>query len=130
MRALTITRHGPPEVLTVRESPDPVPGPGQVCIRVARAGLNFADVSARVGLYPDAPKPPMVMGYEVAGEVDAVGEQVDAPKMGARVIALTHFGGQSDCVCVPHPLALEIPDSVSFDAGAALPVVYLTAHHM
>ena len=54
MRALTVTRYGPPEVLAVRESPDPVPGPGQVCIRVARAGLNFADVSARVGLYPDA----------------------------------------------------------------------------
>ncbi len=69
MRALTTTRFGPPEVLAVREGPDPVPGPGQVCIRVQRAGLNFADVSARVGLYPDAPKPPMVMGYEVSGTV-------------------------------------------------------------
>ena len=68
MRALTITRYGPPEVLAVREVPGPRARPGQVCIRVARAGLNFADVSARVGLYPDAPKPPMVMGYEVSGD--------------------------------------------------------------
>ena len=94
MRALTITRYGPPEVLAVRESPDPVPGPGQVCIRVARAGLNFADVSARVGLYPDAPKPPMVMGYEVSGTVAALGQGVSGPPAGTRVLAMTRFGGR------------------------------------
>jgi len=93
MRALTISRYGPPEVLVVREAPDPVPGPGQVCIRVQRAGLNFADVSARVGLYPDAPKPPMVMGYEVSGTVAALGAGVAGPAVGTRVVAMTRFGG-------------------------------------
>ena len=104
MRALTVTRYGPPEVLAVRESPDPVPGPGQVCIRVARAGLNFADVSARVGLYPDAPKPPMVMGYEVSGTVAALGQGVSGPPVGARVLAMTRFGGQAT-----HALAAPCP---------------------
>src|SRR5271166_6453699 len=82
MRALTISRYGGPEVLEIRTGPDPVPGPGQVLIRVARAGLNFADVSARVGLYPDAPKPPVVVGYEVSGTVEALGAGVAAPPVG------------------------------------------------
>ncbi len=74
MRSVWITRHGGPEVLEVRDTPDPVPGPGQVRIRVKAAGLNFAELMARMGLYPDAPKLPAVVGYEVAGVVDAVGD--------------------------------------------------------
>ena len=77
MRALVITEHGPPEVLRVQERPDPQPGPGQVRVRVRAAGINFADLLARVGLYAEAPKPPSVVGYEIAGEVDAVGEGVE-----------------------------------------------------
>src|SRR5512136_84507 len=73
MRSVWIARHGGPEVLEVRDTPAPEPGPGQVRVRVKAAGLNFADVMARMGLYPDAPPPPMVVGYEVAGHVDAVG---------------------------------------------------------
>ena len=69
MRAVVITHHGPPEVLQVQERPDPAPGEGEVLIEVAAAGINFADTMARVGLYPDAPKPPCVVGYEVAGTV-------------------------------------------------------------
>jgi NADPH:quinone reductase-like Zn-dependent oxidoreductase len=130
MRALTITRHGPPEVLTVRESPDPVPGPGQVCIRVARAGLNFADVSARVGLYPDAPKPPMVMGYEVSGIVTALGEGVSAPPAGTRVMAMTRFGGQATHAVADARYVLVLPDGMDLDQAAALPVNWVTAHHM
>jgi NADPH:quinone reductase-like Zn-dependent oxidoreductase len=130
VKSLFNTRYGGPEVLEVRSLPDPSPEPTQVRIRVARAGLNFADVSARVGLYPDAPKPPMVLGYEVSGTVDAVGKDVQEPRVGARVLALTHFGGQSDCVCVPASFALPLPDAMTFDQAAALPVNYLTAHHM
>ena len=74
MRAVVLVKHGPPEqALELREWPEPVPGDGEVLIDVAAAGLNFADIVARVGLYPDAPKPPCVMGYEVAGTVAAVG---------------------------------------------------------
>src|SRR5205823_12636212 len=67
MRSVWITRTGPPEALEVRDGPDPVPGPGQALVRVRATGVNFADVMARLGLYPDAPPRPCVVGYEVAG---------------------------------------------------------------
>ena len=76
MRTVVITKHGGPGVLEVQERPDPPIGAGQVRIDVAAAGINFADVMARMGLYPDAPKPPCVVGYEVAGTVTEVGEGV------------------------------------------------------
>ena len=77
MKARRPDRHGGPEVLRVEERPDPPVGPGEVRIAVRAAGINFADTMARVGLYPDAPKPPCVLGYEVAGEVESVGDGVD-----------------------------------------------------
>ena len=76
MRAVVQTGNGGPEVLQVQERPDPPVGPGEVRIAVKAAGINFADTLARVGLYPDAPKPPCVIGYEVAGEIESVGEGV------------------------------------------------------
>jgi synaptic vesicle membrane protein VAT-1 len=130
MRAIWITRHAGPEALEVREGTDPEPGPGQVRIRVRAAGLNFADVMAAQGLYPDAPKPPCVVGYEVAGVVDALGAGRQDPAVGQRVLAMTHFGGHSDVVCVPAEQVLPIPDAMGFEAAAALPVNYLTAYHM
>ena len=130
MRAVWITRAGGPEVLAVRETPDPEPGPGEVRIRVRASGLNFAEVMARQGLYPDAPKPPCVVGYEAAGVVDAVGEGVTALAEGQRVVALTRFGGHADTVCVPAAQTVEIPDHASFEEAAAVPVTYLTAYHM
>jgi NADPH:quinone reductase-like Zn-dependent oxidoreductase len=130
MKAVWITRHGGPEVLEVREGPDPEPREGEVRVRVRAAGLNFSDVMARMGLYPDAPKPPCVMGYEAAGVVDALGPGVSAPTPGTRVIVMTHFGGQADVVCVPAQQAMPMPEGMSFEEGAALPVVYLTAYHM
>jgi NADPH:quinone reductase-like Zn-dependent oxidoreductase len=120
MKRIWITRKGGPEVLELREEPDPEPKPGEVRIRVKAAGVNFADVMARMGLYPDAPKLPAVVGYEVAGVTDD----------GRRVIALTAFGGYSDVVCVPESRVLPLPDKLSFAEGAAIPVVYLTAWHM
>lgn len=130
MRAIWITKLGGPEVLQVREGPDPAPGPGEVRIRVQASGLNFADILARVGLYPAAPKPPCVVGYEVAGVVDQVGAAVTSLRAGARVLALTHFGGHADVVCVPADALVMLPDTVSFETAAALPVNYLTAYHM
>jgi NADPH:quinone reductase-like Zn-dependent oxidoreductase len=127
MRAVWITRHGGPEVLQVREAADPVPGAGEVRIRVRAAGLNFAEVMARQGLYPDAPKPPCVVGYEVAGVVDAIGPGVERPAPGTRVFALVRFGGHADVVCVRSASTLEIPDAASFEEAAALPVNYATA---
>jgi NADPH:quinone reductase-like Zn-dependent oxidoreductase len=127
VRQIWITRHGGPEVLELREADDPVAGPGQVRIRVAASGLNFADVMARVGLYPDAPPVPCVVGYEVAGTVDAIGEGVTEIAVGARVLALTRFGGHADVVVVPAAQALVLPDGLPFAKAAAIPVTYLTA---
>ncbi|MCO4772897.1 MAG: zinc-binding dehydrogenase [Deltaproteobacteria bacterium] len=130
MQAITITRPGTRDVLAVTEHPDPTPGPGEVRIAVAAAGLTFADVSARHGLYPDAPPTPCTVGYEVSGTVDAVGDGVTTLPVGTRVMALTRFGGHSSSVCVPTSSALAIPDGLSFEDAAAIPVNYLTAHHM
>src|SRR5947209_9159220 len=101
MRAVVITRHGDPSVLKVQERPDPAPpGPGQLRVAVRAAGVNFADHMARVGLYPDAPKLPAIVGYEVAGTVEDVGEGVDPGRIGERVLAGTRFGGYADIVNV------------------------------
>lgn len=128
VRQIWIPRHGGPEVLEPRTAPDPEPGPGEVRIRVAAAGVNFADLLARLGLYPDAPKPPLVPGYEVAGTVDAAGSGVDRPAPGDRVVAVTRFGGYADAVTVPAGQATPLPAAIDFPAAAALPVTYLTAH--
>ena len=130
MRSLTVTKFGPPSVLQIRESADPVAGAGEVLVKVKRAGLNFADVSARVGLYPDAPPPPMVLGYEASGVVEALGGGVSGLAIGDRVLALTRFKGQASHVVAPAGQVKKLPDAMSFDEGAALPVNYLTAYHM
>ncbi|HEX9365779.1 MAG TPA: alcohol dehydrogenase catalytic domain-containing protein [Vicinamibacterales bacterium] len=127
MRQAVIPRYGDPDVFEIRESSDPVPGDGQIRIRVRATGVNFADILARIGLYPDAPKPPVVVGYEVAGVVDAVGHGVANPHEGDRVVALTRFGGYADCVVVPASQAYRFPDRLSDAEAAAVPVTYLTA---
>jgi synaptic vesicle membrane protein VAT-1 len=130
MRAIWITRHGGPEVLEVREGPDPTPKAGEVRVRVKAAGLNFAEVMARMGLYPAAPKPPCVVGYEASGVVDALGEGVTGIAVGTRVLAMTHFGAHADVITMPAAQAVVMPDAMTFEEGAALPVNYLTAYHM
>jgi NADPH:quinone reductase-like Zn-dependent oxidoreductase len=128
MRAVVLTGHGGPEVLQVQERPDPPVGPGEVRIAVRAAGINFADTMARVGLYPEAPKPPCVLGYEVAGEVESVGDGVESVKVGDRVMAGTRFGGQASMVTVPADQVIPLEDSLSFEQGAAFPVNYATSY--
>jgi len=130
MRQVVITRKGWPEVLQVREVLDPRPGPGTVRIRVAAAGVNFADLMMRQGLYPDAPPLPAVPGYEVAGTIDAVGSGVTDWQAGQEVVAMTRFGGYSEVVCVPVAQVYLRPPNVSAEQGAALLVNYLTAYQM
>jgi synaptic vesicle membrane protein VAT-1 len=127
MRQMVIPRHGGPEVFELRDAPEPVPGDSEVRIRVRAAGVNFADILTRIGLYPDAPKPPIVLGYEVAGIVDAAGPDVTLLQEGDRVVALTRFGGYSDSVVVPACQAFRFPDELSDAEAAAVPVTYLTA---
>jgi NADPH:quinone reductase-like Zn-dependent oxidoreductase len=130
MRQIWISRAGAPEVLQVREAPDPEPGPGQARIRVKASGINFADLMARVGLYPDAPKIPCVVGYEVSGTIDRVGKGVTKVKEGDRVLGMPKFGGYTDVIALPEDQIVPMPDAMTFEEGAALPVVYLTAYCM
>jgi len=128
MRQVVTTGTGGVEVLRVEERPDPRPGPGEVVVDVKAAGLNFADILARQGLYPDGPKKPCVMGYEVSGLVGEVGAGVDPELTGVPVVAMTRFGGQSEKVVVQEKQLFEKPDSLTFEQAAAIPVNYLTAY--
>ena len=128
MRAVVITRHGGPDVLQVQDRPDPAPPePGEVAVDVRAAGVNFADTMARVGFYPDAPKVPSVVGYEVAGVISAIGEGVDGVAVGDRVMAGTRFGGYAERVVVGARDVVPLDDRLSFEQGAAIPVNYATA---
>lgn len=130
MRQIWITKKGSPEVLAVKEAADPEAKKGELRIRVKASGINFADLMARVGLYPDAPPLPAVVGYEVSGTVDQVGDDAKGFAVGDRVLAMCKFGGYSDVVVVADHQAVKMPDKMSFEEGAALPVVYVTAYNM
>ena len=127
MKQVFIAGHGGPENLELRESPDPAPGKGQLRILVKASGVNFADILARQGLYPDAPKVPCVVGYEVSGRIDAVGPGVDTSWIGKDVVALTRFRGYADVLVVPERQVFEKPASLTHEQAAAIPVNYLTA---
>src|SRR5256885_12440237 len=107
MRAIVTTANGDVRVMKVEQHPDPHAKTGQVLVRVKAAGLNFADIMARQGLYPDGPPKPCVMGYEVAGIVESVGDGVDRTLIGKAVIAMTRFGGQAELVAVPRAQVFE-----------------------
>ena len=130
MRQIWITKKGAPEVLQVREAPDPVAGAGQVRVRVKAAGVNFADLLARQGFYPDAPPVPCVVGYEVSGVIDEIGPGVSDLRPGDRVFAMPKFGGYTDTLVVAAAQVMRMPRKMTFEEAAALPVVYVTAHHM
>ena len=127
MKAIVTTANGDERVMKVEERPDPTPGEGEVLIRVKAAGLNFADILARQGLYPDGPKKPCVMGYEVAGVIESIGKGVDENLIGKPVIASTRFGGQAELVVVSAKQIFAKPESLTFEQAAAIPANYLTA---
>ena len=117
-----------PACIEVEERADPgALGPGDARIDVAAAGVNFADVMARIGVYPDAPPPPCVVGYEVAGTLVELGSEVTGLQPGDRVVAGTKFGGYASQVVVPAADVVPLPDRLNFEQGAAIPVNYSTA---
>lgn len=130
MKQIEITQHGDTGVFKIQERSDPKPSSGEVLIKVKAIGINFADILARKGLYPDAPKPPCVVGYEVSGVIESVGQGVDSWKIGDAVFALTRFNGYSDKVCVSENAVFPIPESLDFETAAAIPVNYLTAYQL
>src|SRR3974390_3521227 len=127
MRQIWITKVGPPEVLQVQEASDPEPKAGEVRIRVEASGVNFADIMGRLGIYPDLPPIPVVPGYEVSGQIDAVGADVAPDCAGRDVLAATRFGGYADTVCVPIKQVFARPPGMSALEGASIPVNYFTA---
>jgi len=127
MRQIWITKAGAPEVLEVKTEPDPDPSAGQLRIRVEASGINFADILGRMGLYPDLPAMPVVVGYEVSGRIDAIGPGVDPGWLGRDVFAMTRFGGYADVLCVPEKQVFVRPEGMSAGQGAAIPVNYFTA---
>ena len=129
MRAIVIPRNGPPSVFEERELPEQRLKPQDLRVRVEAAGVNFADLMGRVGLYPDAPKMPYAPGYEVAGVVEEAGAKAD-PELapGTRVMAVTRFWGYAERVRIPSHAAVTIADEVDFTEAAAVPVNYLTAY--
>ena len=130
MRKIVYPRAGGVETIQIVEEDDPVPQSDQVCVRIHRAGINFAELMMRQGLYGSSPDFPFTPGYEASGVVIGVGDQVATLKEGDRVLAMTGFGGYSEKVCMDARRVIPIPDSVSFDQAAAIPVTYGTAFHM
>jgi len=130
VRQVWINKTGPVSVLATRQVTAPVPAASEVLIKVAAAGVNFADIMMRRGLYPDAPALPAVPGYEVAGRVTSVGSGVSSEWVGRRVVAMCHFGGYSEEVCLRLEQVWPLPDAVDDVTAAALPVNYLTAWQM
>lgn len=128
MRQIVTTATGDIDVLKVQAKPDPAPAADEVVIRVRAAGLNFADILSRQGLYPDSPPKPCVMGYEVSGVIEAVGSDVNSSFQGKSVVALTRFGGQSEKIAVKATQMFEKPEQLTFEQAAAIPVNYLTAY--
>lgn len=127
MQALEITRFGGPEVFQLVERPKQALKPRDVRIEVRAAGVNFADLMMRMGLYPEAPRPPFVPGYEIAGVISEVGSEVQGRKVGDRVLAGTRFGGYATEAVLPENQVWPTPAKLSDIEAAAVPVNFLTA---
>ena len=128
MRAAVVKKYGPPENLEMRDWPEPAVKAGECLVRVRAVGINFADLMQRMGVYPGTPKPPFIPGFEVAGIVEqAPGSTALRP--GDRVVGMTRFNAYAELAACPAEGAFAIPDSLSFEDAAAIPVNYLTAYH-
>jgi synaptic vesicle membrane protein VAT-1 len=130
MRKVIVRRPGSTRALTLETAPDPTPQSDEVCVEVRAAGVNFADLVVRMGLYKSAKEYvgwPIVPGFEVSGVVKEVGAQVTAYRPGDRVIGVTRFGGYVSQLCVRENQLQRLPEGMSFAEGATFPVVFLTA---
>ena len=129
-RRLVITKAGSPSVLDVIEMPMPEPQAGEVRVEVHFAGINFADTLMRLGLYQPRPPFPFTPGYEVSGIIHSLGEGVTEFEVGQRVVAAMSNGGQASHVISAVSRVIPLPDEMSLEKAASMPVTYLTAHHM
>jgi NADPH:quinone reductase-like Zn-dependent oxidoreductase len=129
MKAMVVTRHGDVDRMRMTDLPAPSQSAGELLVAVRAAGVNFADVLSRLGIYKAAPRPPFVPGIEVAGIVEAVGEGVRTFAAGDRVTGFCTFGGYAEKAVLKAPAAMRIPEGMTFSEAAAFPVQYLTAFH-
>jgi NADPH:quinone reductase-like Zn-dependent oxidoreductase len=128
MKSIYLVRCGDSNTaFEMREENDPLPREGEILIEAEASGLNFADVLARRGLYPDAPRMPCVLGYEAVGRVIAVGDGVEKLSAGDRVLAFTRFGGYASKIAVNSAAAQKIPEEMDAGVAAALATQYCTA---
>jgi NADPH:quinone reductase-like Zn-dependent oxidoreductase len=127
---VVITGLGGPEVLKWVEAELPQPGPEQARVKVLAAGVAFADVLMRRGLYPGVPPFPFAPGYDIVGDVDAVGGNVKEFRVGQRVAALTMTGGYSRHTLVPAAHLVPVPDALDPAEAVSLVLNYVTAHQM
>jgi synaptic vesicle membrane protein VAT-1 len=127
MKAIVLDRHGGPEVLRLREIPDPLPGAGHVRVRVEAIGVNFAEVLSRRGLYGWAPGMPYTLGMEATGTIDRLGAGVENRAVGERVIVGAQHGAYAERIVVPERQALPAIPGFSTEENAAVAVNYLTA---
>jgi putative PIG3 family NAD(P)H quinone oxidoreductase len=126
MRAVTTVGDG---TIEVREHPDPKPGPGEVLVRVAGAGVNRADLLQRAGFYPAPPgSPPDIPGMEFAGTVVELGDGVDRPAMGSTVFGVVGGGAQAEMVVVPAGQCATVPAGLDLTAMGGVPEAFVTAH--
>ena len=129
MKALLSHETGGPETLTLTDLPEPVPGPGELLVRVRACAINYPDVLIIEDKYQLRPERPFAPGGEIAGEVIGVGERVGGWATGDRLIAVLGFGGLSEQVVVPAERAISLPKERSFEEGSALLMTYATAIH-
>jgi len=127
---VVITKPGGPKVLDIQDISIPEPDSDEVCIAVHFAGINFADTLMRLGFYQPRPPFPFTPGYEVSGVVHSIGSNVKGFEIGQRVVGLMRTGGQATHVITDASRTLPIPDELSLEAAASMPVTYITAHHM
>ena len=128
MKAIQITQTGGPEVMSIREVPTPVPGPGELLIRVAASGVNFIDLYVREGRY--ANPVPFIPGQEASGTIAAVGEGVRSIKEGDRVAWCSILGTYAEFALAPADRVVPIPADISFDQAAAVMLQGMTAHYL
>src|SRR5579859_296455 len=130
MKRVVVRRPGGHEALELVEEADPVPGPGQVRVRAAAAGINYADTIVREGYYEAAKGLyPLTPGFEFAGTVDALGPGAAGFNEGDRVLGFTRFGGYASVQLAEPGRLRPLPAGWDFAEGAALPAVHLTAYH-
>ncbi len=130
MRAMVVRRFGEPEAMELQDREVPVPGVGQVCIRVHSTSVNFADIKARHGQYRGGGAPPFVPGLDAMGTVDALGPGVEGRQVGQRVVAFPSGGSYAEYVLADAQLVFGVPDEVSDEQAAACPVVGAAAYKL